>query len=64
MGMYAADYEVTYRDARVKLKEHIGYGVSTEPRHTIRLAFFFDEASRKVIVCWAASGYPKVELKL
>jgi hypothetical protein len=50
MSMYAADYEVSYGGARVKLREHIGYGVSTEPRHTIRVAFFFDEAACKVIV--------------
>jgi hypothetical protein len=50
MSTYAADYEVTFGGARVWLKEHIGYGVSTEPRHTIRVAFFFDERSRKVIV--------------
>lgn len=50
MNMFATDYEVNYRGTRVKLREDIGYGVSTEPRHTIRVAFFFDEASRKVIV--------------
>lgn len=50
MNMFATDYEVNYQGTRVKLREHIGYGVSTEPRHTIRVAFFFDEASRKVIV--------------
>jgi hypothetical protein len=50
MSTYATDYEVTYGGARVKLKEHIGYGVSTEPRHTIRVAFFFDEKARKVVI--------------
>ena len=50
MSTYAADYEVTFGGARLKLKEHIGYGVSTEPRHTIRVAFFFDEKTRKVII--------------
>jgi hypothetical protein len=50
MSMFATDYEVNYQGTRVKLREHIGYGVSTEPRHTIRVAFFFDEAARKVIV--------------
>ena len=50
MGMFASDYEVTHLGSKVKLKEHIGYGTSTEPRHTIRIAFFFDEKQRKVIV--------------
>ena len=50
MSMYANDYEVNYGGSRTKLKEHIGYGTSTEPRHTIRIAFFFDEKLRKVII--------------
>jgi hypothetical protein len=50
MSMFAGDYEVNYGGSRVKLKEHIGYGVSTEPRHTIRVAFFFDESARKVVI--------------
>ena len=50
MGMFASDYEVTYRGAKFKLREHIGYGTSTEPRHTIRIAFFFDEKKQKVVI--------------
>jgi hypothetical protein len=50
MGMFASDYEVTYRGAKVRLREHIGYGTSTEPRHTIRIAFFFDEMKHKVVI--------------
>jgi len=50
MGMFASDYEVNYEGSKVKLKEHIGFGTSTEPRHTIRMAFFFDEPKRKVVV--------------
>jgi hypothetical protein len=50
MGMYASDYEVIYEGCKVKLKEHVGFGTSTEPRHTIRIAFFFDETKQKVVV--------------
>ncbi|WP_375762463.1 hypothetical protein ACE10W_37180 [Bradyrhizobium sp. B025] len=52
MGMFASDYEVRYGNSKtpIKLKEHIGFGTSTEPRHTIRIAFFFDEDKKKVIV--------------
>ncbi|MFZ5675710.1 MAG: hypothetical protein ACOZAM_22355 [Pseudomonadota bacterium] len=50
MGMFATDYEVAYYGSKVKLKEHIGYGTSTEPRHTIRIAFFFDEARQRVVI--------------
>jgi hypothetical protein len=50
MGMFASDYEVTYRGAKFKLREHIRFGISTEPRHTIRVAFFFDEKKQKVVI--------------
>lgn len=50
MGMFASDYKVSYRGSKISLKEHIGFGTSTEPRHSIRIAFFFDEASGKVII--------------
>lgn len=50
MSMYPADYEVSYNGEKTKLKEHIGFGTSTEPRHTIRIAFFFDDKTNKVII--------------
>ena len=50
MGMFTSDYEVTYQGAKFKLREHIGYGTSTEPRHTIRIAFFFYEKTQKVVI--------------
>lgn len=50
MGMFSSDYELTRNGATIKLKEHIGFGSSTEPRHTIRVAFFFDERTQKVVI--------------
>lgn len=50
MGMFASDYEVNYDGSKIKLREHIGFGTSTEPRRTIRIAFFFDDARRKVVI--------------
>lgn len=50
MSMFPADYEMTYDGEKVRLKEHIGFGTSTEPRHTIRIAFFFDDKTNKVII--------------
>ncbi|MBX3521604.1 MAG: hypothetical protein KF807_00200 [Xanthobacteraceae bacterium] len=50
MSMFAADYEVTFGGKKVRLPEHIGYGSSTEPRHTIRIAFFFSPEINKVVV--------------
>jgi hypothetical protein len=34
----------------VKLKEHVRFGTSRDPRHTIRVAFFFDDKIMRVIV--------------
>ena len=50
MGMFASDYEVTYEGSKIRLKEHLGFGTSTEPRRTIRIAFFMDDARRKVVI--------------
>jgi hypothetical protein len=50
MGQYASDYEVTWRGKLVKLKEHVGFGTSRDPRHTIRIAFFFDDKTKSIVV--------------
>jgi hypothetical protein len=50
MSMFPSDYEVTFKNEKIKLREHIGFGTSTEPRHTVRLAFFYDENAKMVIV--------------
>ncbi len=50
MGMFPEDYELQHGGKTVKLKEHIAFGKSTEPRRTIRIAFFFDAALKKVVV--------------
>jgi hypothetical protein len=50
MGQYASDYEVTWGGKGVKLREHVGFGTSRDPRHTIRVAFFFDDKTKRVVV--------------
>ena len=50
MGQYVSDYQVTWGGIKVKLGEHLGFGTSREPRHTIRVAFFFDDRTKKVVV--------------
>ncbi len=50
MGQYSSDYEIIWGNKTVKLKEHLGFGTSKDPRHTIRVAFFFDSSGKKVIV--------------
>jgi hypothetical protein len=50
MGQYKSDYEITWRGKVVTLKEHVGFGTSRDPRHTIRVAFFFDDRTKKIVV--------------
>jgi hypothetical protein len=50
MGQYASDYEVTWGGKGVKLREHVGFGTSRDRRHTIRVAFFFDGKTKRVVV--------------
>ena len=40
MGQYASDYEVTWGGKGVMLREHVGFGTSRDPRHTIRSRVF------------------------
>jgi hypothetical protein len=50
MGQYASDYEVTWGGKVVQLREHVGFGTSRDPRHTIRVAFFFNDKTKRVVV--------------
>ena len=50
MGLYKSDYQITWYGNTIKLKEHVGFGTSRDPRHTIRAAFFFDDKSKRVVV--------------
>jgi len=50
MGQYWDDYHVSYEERNVALEEHIGFGTRTEPRHSIRIAFFYDGTLRQVVI--------------
>jgi hypothetical protein len=50
MGMYPEDYEVHHDGKAVKLPEHLAYGTSTQARFTIRIAFFYDKKSKRVVI--------------
>jgi hypothetical protein len=50
MGQYKSDYEITWRGKVIKLREHVGLGITKDPRHTIRIAFFFDDRTKKIVV--------------
>ncbi|MBI5162595.1 MAG: hypothetical protein HY985_01685 [Magnetospirillum sp.] len=50
MGRFEDDYKVVRNGKPNWLKEHIGIGTGTDPRSNIRIAFYFDDTERKVIV--------------
>jgi hypothetical protein len=58
MGQYKYDYEIIWHDKVVQLKEHVGFGTSRDPRHTIRLAFFFDDKIKRVVVGYIGLHQP------
>jgi hypothetical protein len=41
-GMFSSDYEVKRGGKTVQLREHLTFGASHDPRHTIRIAFFVE----------------------
>ena len=50
VGQYRSEYETQWRGRKVPLTAHIGKGTGRDPRHAIRIAFHFDEETRKVVV--------------
>ena len=39
-----------FNGKKKQLKAHIGYGSSTDPRYSIRFAFFFDDERKKMLL--------------
>lgn len=54
-GEEAQDYFVAYRGRRRFLEQHIGRGSSRDPRFCLRVYFFWDEDSERVVVGWLTS---------
>jgi hypothetical protein len=50
MGQYPEDYMMEWRREKRMLRRHVGEGSDKDPRHTIRIAFFFDEEFEVVVV--------------
>lgn len=50
MGKYSNYYETHWEDQTYSLGRHVGTGSGTDPRHTIRVAFAYDEEREKVII--------------
>ena len=50
VGRYRHDYETTWQGQRVPLEEHLAKGTGRDPRHAIRVGFFFDRRQNRVVV--------------
>ena len=50
IGKYPNDYKIQWKDGKRKLKRHVGNGSGKDPRHTLRIAFFYDDEEEVVVV--------------
>jgi hypothetical protein len=50
MGKYKDDYFIQWGGSQRALECHLGKGRSKDPRRTLRIAFFFDESTNRVVV--------------
>jgi len=50
MGQYANHYETEWNGQRVQLGEHIGKGDSRDPRHALRIGFYWDSEARRIVI--------------
>lgn len=51
-GMEGHEYFVNYGGRRRFLDQHLGRGTSRDPRYAMRIYFFFDDESSRVVVGW------------
>lgn len=54
-GEEAEAYFVAYRGRRRFLEQHVGRGASRDPRFCLRIYFFWDDESERVVVGWLTS---------
>lgn len=50
MGKYPADYFIEWNGEKRALRRHLGSGSGKDPRQTLRIAFFYDEDQKYVVV--------------
>ena len=50
MGRFPDWYRTKVNGATLELSNHVGKGTSHDPRHTIRIAFAWDEENDRIIV--------------
>lgn len=51
-GQAGNDYFVTWDNRRRFLDQHLSKGISRDPRHCMRIYFFYDEQAQKVVCGW------------
>lgn len=57
-SQYRDAYFVMFGGRRRWLDQHVGRGVSRDPRFCVRVYFFWDDESRRVVVGWLPSHLP------
>jgi len=50
MGEFPEDYEIKVNGKTIWLREHLAKGVSKKEEHSIRISFYYDEQTQKVLV--------------
>lgn len=50
IGKYPEDYKIKWKQEKRNLERHVGKGSSKDPRHTLRIAFFYDDEEEVVVV--------------
>ncbi len=50
LGKYRSEYECSWDSRRHILKAHMGTGTSKDPRHSIRVAFAWDDKKKVVVI--------------
>lgn len=57
-GMHGDAYYVQYGGRRRLLDQHLGRGTSRDSRYSLRVYFFWDEDTQRVVVGWLPSHLP------
>lgn len=50
VGRNRSDYETTWKGEKIPVEEHLSRGTDRDPRHTIRVGFYFDRKDGRVVI--------------
>lgn len=50
IGKYPDDYIIRWKEEKRKLERHVGTGSGKDSRHTLRIAFFFDDEEEVAVI--------------